>query len=83
LPDFVLPGSHSGYFAWVPPPGIPGHVLKALRDEMVADLSQVVGAHSRQSSGAGSDVAPQVNIFALEKSANEELFQRYKVGRRL
>ena len=76
-PNFILPGSHSAYFAWVPPPGIPDPVLKALRDEMIADLHHVVGAHSRQTSAAGSEVAPQVNISMQEKSVADEVYQLY------
>ena len=59
-PNFILPGTHNGYTAWVPPPGIPKAILKSLRDELVQAIGSHFGSHSRQSSGAGSDSGTDV-----------------------
>ncbi len=41
LPDFILPDSHGVVYPWSPPPfGVPPHVLRALRDDLVAAVVQ-------------------------------------------
>jgi len=72
-PKFILPGTHSAYCAWVPPPHIPKEILEALRADMMKDLLRVVGSHSRQSSGAGSEVALETNMAVDEPTLVEDL----------
>jgi hypothetical protein len=65
-PQFLLPGTHSTHCAWIPPPGIPTSILKALRNSLLRDLKvRSMGSHSRQSSGAGSEKSPNTVVFPL------------------
>ena len=53
---FSLPGMHNCIYAWIPPLEVPDEVLVELRNELLAVIEGVVGGHSRQSSGASSDL---------------------------
>ena len=52
---FILPGTHNCIYAWIPPLEVPEEILVELRNELLVVIEDVVGGHSRQSSGASSD----------------------------
>ena len=53
---FILPGTHNCIYAWIPPLEAPEEILVKLRNELLAAIAGAVGGHSRQSSGASSDL---------------------------
>ena len=52
----MLPGTHNCIYAWIPPLEVPAEILVELRVELLLVMEDVVGGHSRQSSGASSDL---------------------------
>ncbi|KAE9386522.1 hypothetical protein BT96DRAFT_519407 [Gymnopus androsaceus JB14] len=71
----VLPGTHGTFSTWIPPPGTPDEVLKSLRDELVRVIKkQVSASHSRQSSGAGSELGQVVELDSSDDDSDADEF---------
>ncbi|KIK51246.1 hypothetical protein GYMLUDRAFT_64928 [Collybiopsis luxurians FD-317 M1] len=48
-PAFVLPGTHTTFYSWTPPPGVPHHILLQLCKDLLGVIKNKVGPTSRHS----------------------------------
>ncbi|KAE9384557.1 hypothetical protein BT96DRAFT_1007955 [Gymnopus androsaceus JB14] len=77
--QFVLPGTHGTFCAWLPPPGIPDDILLELRDELLAACKTFVPGHSRHSSASSAtsdapveEVTPDNFLTTISQSACQQ-----------
>ena len=43
--DFVLPGTHTTFFPWSPPPGVPLDALRKMRDDLCVVFEELACAY--------------------------------------
>ncbi|KAE9394507.1 hypothetical protein BT96DRAFT_998415 [Gymnopus androsaceus JB14] len=75
--QFVLPGTHGTFCAWLPPPGIPDDILLELRNELLAACRTFVPGHSRHSSASSATSDAPVEQITPDKFPTT-IYQRYR-----
>ena len=78
---FILPGTHNCIYAWIPPLEVLEEILVELRNKLLAVIEGAVGGHSRQSSGASSDLEDYDPLLATADLVRRH-HQRAHVNRR-
>lgn len=64
---FQLPGTHAIFYPWVPPLGVSQNMLEKMVQIVNALVHDVQPSHSRQSSGANSDVENMIRPIYMDQ----------------